>query len=78
MMPRSPSRAATRQAACGSTSAKATVAGADRLHHFRIALGSLREVSAVLDVAVALGYLDNAPLVGERARFCGIIYSLQR
>jgi four helix bundle protein len=53
-------------------------AGADRLHHFRIALGSLREVGAVLDVAVALGYLDETPLTRERDRLCGIIYSLQR
>jgi four helix bundle protein len=52
--------------------------GGDRLHHFRIALGSLREVGAVLDVAVALGYLDEAPLAQERDRLCGIIYSLQR
>ena len=53
-------------------------AGADRLHHFRIALGSLREVGAVLDVAVAFGYLDEAPLARERDRLCGIIYGLQR
>ena len=53
-------------------------AGGDRLHHFRIALGSLREVGAVLDVAYAMGYLDEVPLIRERDRLCGIIYSLQR
>jgi four helix bundle protein len=52
--------------------------GGDRLHHFRIALGSLREVGAVLDVAVTMGYLDEAPLIRERDRLCGIIYGLQR
>ena len=52
--------------------------GGDRLHHFRIALGSLREVGAVLDVAVAMGYLDVAPMIRERDRLCGIIFSLQR
>lgn len=30
--------------------------GGDRLHHFRIALGSLREAGAVLDTAVAFGW----------------------
>jgi hypothetical protein len=32
----------------------------------------------VLDVAVAFGYLDAAPLAHERDRLCGMIYSLQR
>jgi len=52
--------------------------GGDRLHHFRIALGSLREVGAALDIAVAHGWLDGAPLAGERDRLCGMIYGLQR
>ena len=52
--------------------------GGDRLHSFRIALGSLREVGAALDVAVAFGWLDHAPLDAERDRLCGILYSLQR
>ena len=30
--------------------------GGDRLQHFRIALGSLREVGAVLDIAAAHGW----------------------
>ena len=53
-------------------------AGGDRLQHFRVALGSLREVGAVLDVAVAFGYLDAAPLAHERDRLCSMIYGLQR
>jgi four helix bundle protein len=52
--------------------------GGDRLQHFRIALGSLREVGAVLDVAVAFGYIAEAPLGRERDRLCGMIYGLQR
>lgn len=52
--------------------------GGDRLHHFRIALGSLREVGAVLDIAAAHGWLEHAPLAAERDRLCGMIYGLQR
>ena len=52
--------------------------GGDRLHHFRIALGSLREVGAVLDIAAAHGWLAEAPLARERDRLCGMIYGLQR
>ena len=52
--------------------------GGDRLHHYRIALGSLREVGAVLDIAAAHGWLDDAPLARERDRLCGMIYGLQR
>jgi four helix bundle protein len=52
--------------------------GGDRLHHFRIALGSLRESGSVLDVAVAFGWIDEAPLAAERDRLCGMLYSLQR
>ena len=52
--------------------------GGDRLHHFRIALGSMREVGAVLDIAAAHGWLDDAPLARERDRLCGMIYGLQR
>ncbi|MGE0547421.1 MAG: four helix bundle protein [Kofleriaceae bacterium] len=52
--------------------------GGDRLHFFRIALGSLREVSSCLDVAVAFGWLDEAPLAAERDRLAGILFSLQR
>jgi four helix bundle protein len=53
-------------------------AGRDRLHHFRIALGSLRELGAALDVAAAFGWLASAPLVAERDRLCGVLYGLQR
>ena len=52
--------------------------GRDRLHHFRIALGSLREVAAVLDIAAAHGWLAAPPVAAERDRLCGMIYSLQR
>src|SRR5213593_945911 len=52
--------------------------GGDRLHHFRIALGSLREVGAVLDIAAAHGWLAAQPLAGERDRLAGMLYSLQR
>jgi four helix bundle protein len=52
--------------------------GRDRLHLFRIALGSLRELGAALEVAAAFGWLDDAPLGRERDRLCGILYSLQR
>ena len=53
-------------------------AGRDRLHHFRIALGSLRELGAALDVAAAFGWLASPPLVAERDRLCGVLYGLQR
>jgi four helix bundle protein len=53
-------------------------AGRDRLHLFRVALGSLREVGAALDVAAAFGWLPDAPLASERDRLCGVLYGLQR
>jgi four helix bundle protein len=34
--------------------------GRDRANRYRIALGSAAEVAACLDVAMALGYLDDA------------------
>ena len=52
--------------------------GGDRQHHMRIALGSLRECGAALDVAVAFGWLDVAPLFPERDRLAGLLYGLQR
>ena len=52
--------------------------GGDRLQHFRIALGSLREVGAVLDIAAAHGWLDAPPLARERDRLGGLLYGLQR
>ena len=52
--------------------------GGDRLHHFRIALGSLRESGAVLDVAVAFGWLETAPFATERDRLGGLLFGLQR
>jgi four helix bundle protein len=53
-------------------------AGRDRLHLFRVALGSLRELGAALDVAAAFGWLDDAPYAAERDRLCGVLYGLQR
>ena len=53
-------------------------AGRDRLHLFRIALGSLRELGAALDVAVAAGWLDSAPFAAERDRLGGLIYGCLR
>src|SRR5262249_42356811 len=41
-------------------------AGGDRQHHFRIALGSLREVGAALEIAAAHGWLASPPLSAER------------
>ena len=52
--------------------------GRDRLHSFRIALGSLRELGAALDVAAAFGWLPDAPYAAERDRLCGVLYGLQR
>ena len=52
--------------------------GGDKLHLVRIALGSLREVGAVLDIAAAHGWLDDAPLAAERDRLGALLYGLQR
>jgi four helix bundle protein len=52
--------------------------GGDRAHHFRIALGSLREVTAVLDTAEALGWIGEPPLAAERDRLGGLLWGLQR
>lgn len=53
-------------------------AGGDRAHHWRIALGSLREVGAVLDIAAAHGWLPVPALAAERDRLAGMLYALQR
>ena len=52
--------------------------GRDRKHHVRIALGSLREVNAALLVAVAKGWIAEAPMAAERDRLGGLLYGLQR
>jgi four helix bundle protein len=53
--------------------------GGDRTHHFRIALGSLREANAVLDIAGAHGWLPlPLPMHAERDRLGGLIYGLIR
>jgi len=46
--------------------------GGDRLHHYRIALGSHREVCSCLEIAVAFGWLEHAPLAAERDRLGGL------
>ena len=52
--------------------------GGDRAHLVRVALGSLREVGAVLDIAEAHGWFADAPMAAERDRLGGILYGLQR
>ena len=52
--------------------------GGDRLHHFRIALGSLREVGAALTCAKRLGWITEEPMVAERDRLGGLLWGLQR
>jgi four helix bundle protein len=52
--------------------------GRDRAHHFRIALGSLREVGAALKVARAKGWIAELPMEAERDRLGGLLYGLQR
>jgi four helix bundle protein len=52
-------------------------AGGDRLHHFRIALGSLREVGAVLEIATLHGWVEQ-PMAAERDRLGGLLYGLLR
>ena len=53
-------------------------AGRDRLHLFRVALGSLRELGAALDFAAAFGWLTEVPFAAERDRLCGVLFGLQR
>ena len=52
--------------------------GGDRLHLFRIALGSLRECGACLDIAEANGWLAAVPVAAERDRLGGMLYRLQQ
>ena len=52
--------------------------GGDRQHCFRIALGSLHEVGAALDIAAAHGWLAAPPFAAERDRLAGLIFGLQR
>jgi four helix bundle protein len=42
-------------------------AGKDRRNRFRCSLGSAAEVTSCLDVAVALGYLDEPAVAGSLA-----------
>lgn len=41
--------------------------GRDRLHHYRISLGSAGELRAALDVALAWGYADAAAIAAALA-----------
>ena len=51
--------------------------GGDRLHHFRIAYGSLREARCSLELAVAKGWLDGSePVHGVANRLGGMLYRL--
>jgi four helix bundle protein len=55
--------------------------GGDRLHHFRIAAGSAKEVRAALDLAVAWGYLPAARADGALAvvdRLTRLLWGLTR
>ncbi len=53
--------------------------GSDRAHHFRIALGSLREVNAALDIAGARRWLaEPLPMAAERDRLGALLYGLIR
>ena len=52
--------------------------GGDASHLFRVALGSLREVSAGLDIAVAYEWIPVAPEAALRDRLGGLLYGLQR
>ena len=50
--------------------------GGDRHKQFSVALGSLRELNAAIDLAVLRGYLADAPLAIERDRLGGLLWSL--
>ena len=51
--------------------------GQDRLQFFRIAAGSAAEVRAALEVALAWGYIDAAPLAGaELDRVLAMVWRL--
>ena len=52
--------------------------GRDRTYHFRVALGSLREVTAALEVGQALGWITELPMAAERDRLGGLLYGLQQ
>jgi len=52
--------------------------GGDRLHHFRVAYGSLKEVGAALACGRRLGWITSEPMAAERDRLGGLLYGLQR
>jgi four helix bundle protein len=49
-------------------------AGQDQLHHYRIALGSAREVRAALQVAGLFGYAEVAAADAIADKACALIY----
>src|SRR2546428_444729 len=54
-------------------------AGADRIYHFRVALGSARELQAELDTAVARRFLtgeDVAEALALLDRVCAMLWKL--
>ena len=52
--------------------------GADRVHFYRIAYGSLREVNACLDTACAFGWLDALPASTLRDELGALLYCAAR
>ena len=48
------------------------------MNHYRIALGSLREVDTALRIAVVKGILDEVPMAAERDQLAGLIFGLMR
>ena len=52
--------------------------GKDRLHHYRIAYGSARELRAHLDIAGRLAYADTATADRLADRVTGLVYGLTR
>jgi four helix bundle protein len=52
--------------------------GRNRLALYQVALGSAKESKACLDVALALGYIENIELqtITELSAICGVLYRL--
>jgi four helix bundle protein len=52
--------------------------GGNRKALYNVALGSAKESKACLDVAVALGYVENVDeeVVGELSEVCAVLYRL--
>jgi four helix bundle protein len=52
--------------------------GADRAHLLRVALGSLREVSTCLDIALGLGWIGEPVAAELRDRLGALLYGATR